>query len=71
MVEGAALNSDERASAICAGDRPRARSALILAAMDSNSSSVRCPRLAADSSPSASSWARAAEYSQRNGIEQW
>ena len=72
MVEGAALNSDERASAICAGDRPRARSALILAAMDSNSSSVRLtPRLAADSSPSASSWARAAEYSQRNGIEQW
>lgn len=69
MVEGAALNSDERASAICAGDRPRARSALILAAMDSNSSSVRYPRLAADSSPSASSWARAAEYSQRNGIE--
>ena len=66
MVEGAALNSDERAWDICAGDRPRARSALILAAMDSNSSSVRStPRLAADSS------ARAAEYSQRNGIEQW
>ena len=41
MVEGAALNSDERAWDICAGDRPRARSALILAAMDSNSSSVR------------------------------
>ena len=40
MVEGAALNSDERAWDICAGDRPRARSALILAAMDSNSSSV-------------------------------
>ena len=38
MVEGAALNSDERAWDICAGDRPRARSALILAAMDSNSS---------------------------------
>lgn len=71
MVEGAALNSDERAWDICAGDRPRARSALILAAMDSNSSSVHHPRLAADSSPSASSWARAAEYSQRNGIEQW
>ncbi len=70
MVEGAALNSGERARDICAGDRPRARSPPILAAMASNSASERStPRLAADSSPPASSWAWAAEYSQWNGIE--
>ncbi|WP_417351577.1 hypothetical protein [Gordonibacter pamelaeae] len=63
------MNRSARPQAIWAGERPRATSDLIVAMARSKSYSLAfTPLRAPDKSPSASVWARAAEYSHRRAL---